>query len=273
MNWSTMALKRTSPAVTLEHLLERGGDGADAPLGDLEIVGVAGRVVVRHRQSAALGEGAHVRAVDGRGGKRALDRAVLARLLEELADHFDGASVTELGEGPSRLLVRRHGDDLLQRGRSLVHVLLEHLFEGCEEGAEAVETIECFDAVVLGQMVREVDRVGVADEGSVTLITKHGERALRTNELETLFVHLEVLDQLLVTLEELFGCSLSAGPVGLLEDEDLLTSALELDSGGEAVVARAHDDYVILGHRYVPFSSAGLRTKVRGVGGESKGSV
>jgi hypothetical protein len=106
----------------------------------------------------------------------------------------------------------------------------------------------------------------VTDEGGVVLVAEHGERALGPNELEALFVHLEVFDQLLtedqkrpradavlVALEELLGRRLSAGPVRLLEDEDLLAGTLKLDSGGEAVVTRAHDDYVKIGHQIRSF--------------------
>ena len=167
-----------------------------------------------------------------------------------------------------------------------MHVLLEHLFEGREEGADAVEAVESFDAVVLRQVVGEVDRVRVTDEGGVILVAEDGEGAFGPNELEAFFVHLEVLDELLaedqkrpgadavlVAFEELLGRGLSAGPVGLLEDQHLLACPLELYSGREAIVACTYDDYVKFGHRFVPFESAMAGTEMRGSGVESKGSV
>ena len=165
-------------AVLLEDLLEGRREGADAALRDLEVVGVAGGVVVRHGERAALGEGAHVRAVDGRGGERAEDGVVLARLLEELAHHLDGASVAELAQRPALLLVGRRRDDLLERRRRLVHVALEHVLEDGEVGAEAVERVQGVDAVVLGQVVGQVDGVRVADEGGVALVAEDREGAL-----------------------------------------------------------------------------------------------
>ena len=137
--------------------------------------------------------------------------------------------------------------------------------------------------MVLGQVVRQVDGVGVADEGGVPFIAEDGEGARWANQPESVLVELEVLDHLLAedeqrpgpdtvleAFEELLRRGLPTGPVRLLEHEDPMTGSLELDPGGEAVVAGPHDDHVMFGHGLLPFASAGTRTEVRGRGIESE---
>ena len=102
---------------------------------------------------------------------------MLARLLEEIAHHLDCAAVAELAERLARRFVGRRRDDVLERRRDVVRVLVEHVLEDGEVGAEAVECVQGVHSVVFGQVVGEVDGVRIADEGSVSLVAEDGERS------------------------------------------------------------------------------------------------